>query len=253
MSSQKVWRRVVYIQWKGTASRAEIAIAQNTHKSFPRLIPSVLSVTEGMTFTSLVDGAGAYPGVAAGEQNWGFHSAIEIILSCSTGEEVKTKYLNHPAHVAAAKVIDPLIEDAWAMDWVEDRDTLVVPSHSQAVMKHLCLFQFEEEATPAQVRSLFAAWKRLQGTVLKETPCVAVSCGEAIRWEFGEKRGFHAGLVVDLALSSSDGVQEIADYATSADYQKINDELLAPIRKSYVVMDYAEHRMGTGTGSTSKL
>ena len=60
---------------------------------------------------------------------WGggyWHSAIEIIFSCSTAEEMKTKYFDHPAHVAAAKVIDPLVEDAWAMDWLEDRDTLVV-------------------------------------------------------------------------------------------------------------------------------
>jgi hypothetical protein len=76
--------------------------------------------------------------------------------------------------------------------------------------------------------------------------CVAVSCGEAIQWEYGDKRGFHAGLVVDLALSSSDGVKEIADYATSEDYQKNNDDLLGPIRRSCVVM-------GCATGTASKL
>jgi len=253
MSSPKVWRRVVYIKWKDTASRAEVAMAQNIHKSFPRLIPSVLSVTEGMTFTSLLDGAGAYPGVAAGQQNQGFDSAIEIILSCSTSEELKMNYFKHPAHIAAAAVVDPLIKDAWAMDWLEDRDTLVVPSSTTSVMKHLVFFQFEDGTTDAQRSALFAAWKGLQGTTLKGTHCVAVSCGNAIRWEFGEKRGFHAGLIVDLLLSSSDGVKEISNYATSDDYQKINNELLAPIRKSYVVMDYAEHRLGTGTGTSSKL
>ena len=83
--------------------------------------------------------------------------------------------------------------------------------------------------------------------------CVAVSCGEAIRWAHGEKRGFDAGLVVDLALTSSDGMSEIRDYAFSDEYQKINDGFLAPIRKDYVVMDFAEHRPGTGTGATAKL
>lgn len=246
----ELWRRVVYIRWKATASRGAIARAQNMHKAFPRLIPSVLSVTEGMTFTSLKDGGGCYPGVAEGQQNQGFESAIELIFSCSTPEELEAKYFNHPAHVAAAEFIDPLIDDAWAMDWLEDRDATVVPSPSQAVMKHLVFFQWEEGTTEAQQRELFAAWKTLPGTL---PHCLAVSCGAAQRWRRGESRGFHAGLVVDLALTSSDGVEEIAAYATSPEYQKINDAQLAPIRKKYVVMDYAEHRSGAGTGATSKL
>mmetsp|Transcript_126511 Transcript_126511/g.369653 ORF Transcript_126511/g.369653 Transcript_126511/m.369653 type:complete len:251 (-) Transcript_126511:53-805(-) len=250
MSSPKVWRRVVYIKWKDTAPPGAVAMAFNMHKSFPRLIPSVLSVSEGMTFTSLVNGGGAYPGVKAGEQNKGFHSAIEIILSCSTTAEMAKKYFDHPAHKAAAEVIDPLIEDAWAMDWLEDRDTLVVPSATVAVMKHLVFFQFEEGTTQAQRSALFAAWRALPGQL---PHVLAVSCDEPIRWDRGEKRGFHAGLVVDLALSSCDGVQEISDYANSEAYQKINGALLAPIRKSYVVMDFAEHRAGMGAGATSKL
>lgn len=250
-SSPKVWRRVVYIKWKDAAPHGAIARAQNIHKSFPRLIPSVLSVTEGWTFTSLVDGAGAYPGVAAGEQNKGFDTAIEIIMSCSTSEEVMAKFWNHPAHVAAGEIIGPLIEDKWAMDWVEDRDMLVVPSAAVSVMKHLVFFKWTEDATRAQRDALYAAWKGLT----KRLPHVlAVSCGDAERWEFGEKRGFDAGLIVDLALTTSDGVSEIAAYATSEEYQKINAELLAPIRKSYVVMDYAEHPSGgMGTGTTAKL
>mmetsp|Transcript_86527 Transcript_86527/g.217906 ORF Transcript_86527/g.217906 Transcript_86527/m.217906 type:complete len:251 (+) Transcript_86527:46-798(+) len=250
MPPPKVWRRLVYIRWKDSSSPGSVAMAFNIHKSFPRLIPCVLSVAEGMTFTSLVDGGGAYPGVAAEEQNKGFHSAIELILSCSTTEEMKANYFDHPAHVAAAKVIDPLIEDAWAMDWLEDRDTLVVPSATMSVMKHLVFFQFEEGTTKAQCNKLFDAWRGLP-TQLPHV--LAVSCDEPIRWERGENRGFHAGLIVDLALSSSDGVQEIVDYATSEAYQTINKELLAPIRKSYVVMDIAEHRLGMGSGATSKL
>jgi len=249
-SSPKVWRRVVYIKWKDTAHPGSMAMAFNIHKSFPRLIPCVLSVTEGMTFTSLADGGGAYPGVKDGEQNKGFHSAIEIIFSCSTPEEMQTRYFDHPAHVAAAKVIDPLIEDAWAMDWLEDRDTLVVPSAAVAVMKHLVFFEFEKGTTQAQRTELFAAWKDLPN---KLPHVLAVSCDEPIRWDKGEKRGYHAGLVVDLALSSSDGVQEIKDYANSEAYQSINTALLAPIRKAYVVMDFAEHRLGMGAGAKCKL
>jgi len=250
MSSPQVWRRVVYIKWKDSAGPDALAQAFNIHKSFPRLIPSVLSVCEGMTFTSLVDGGGAYPGVKKGEQNKGFHSAIEIILSCSTPAEIKTKYFDHPAHLAAQKIIDPLVEDAWAMDWLEDRDTLVVPSAAVAVMKHLVFFEFEEGTTQAQCSALFAAWKALP----QQLPHVlAVSCDEPIRWDKGEKRGYHAGLVVDLAMSSSDGVKEIADYAFSDAYQEINKALLAPIRKSYVVMDFAEHRLGMGAGAKAKL
>lgn len=250
MASPQVWRRVVYIKWKDTASPGAMAMAMNIHKSFPRLIPSVLSVCEGMTFTSLVDGGGAYPGVAAGEQNKGFHSAIEIIFSCSTAAELQSNYFDHPAHVAAATLIDPLIEDAWAMDWLEDRDTLVVPSAAVAVMKHLVFFQFEEGTTQAQRTALFAAWRALPE---KLPHVLAVSCDEPIRWDKGEKRGYHAGLVVDLALTSSSGVQEISDYANSDAYQQINTALLAPIRKAYVVMDFAEHRLGMGAGSKSKL
>lgn len=261
----KVWRRVVYIKWKDTADPGAIAMAFNIHKSFPRLIPSVLSVCEGRTFTNLADGGGAYPGIGEGQQNhtrgatqWtaaaaqssGFHSAIELILCCSTPEEMKAKYFDHPEHKAAAKVIDPLIDDAWAMDWLEDRETLIVPSAAVSVMKHLVFFQFEEGTTEVQRSALFGAWKGLT----KQLPHVlAVSCGEPIRWDRGEKRGWHAGLVVDLLLSSSDGVKEIADYATSDAYQKINAELLAPIRKNYVVIDFAEHRFGMGSGTTSKL
>ena len=58
-----VWRRMVFIRWKENAPKGAVARAQNIHQSFARLIPSVLSVTEGFTFTSLADGSGAYPGV----------------------------------------------------------------------------------------------------------------------------------------------------------------------------------------------
>ena len=180
----------------------------------------------------------------------GFHSAIEIILACNTPEDVQEKYFQHPHHVAAGKIIDPLIEDAWAMDWRENRSALVVPSVAQSVMKHICFFKWEAGTTKAQQRALFQEWKGLMQSLAH---CVAVSCGEAIRWAHGEKRGFDAGLVVDLALSSSDGMSEISDYAFSDAYQKINDGFLAPIRKDYVVMDFAEHRPGTGVGATSKL
>jgi len=203
-----------------------------------------------MTFTDLADGGGAYPGVKEGEQNKGFHSAIELIFSCSTIEDLKASYFNHPAHIAAAKVIDPIIEDAWAMDWLEDRDTLVVPSSSTAVMKHLVFFEFNEGTSKAHRDALFAAWRNLPSQL---PHVLAVSCDEPIRWERGDKRGYHAGLVVDLALTSSDGVKEIADYANSDAYQKINADLLAPIRKKYVVMDFAEHGFGMGAGRTSKL
>ena len=63
-------------------------------------------------------------------------------------------------------------------------------------------------------------------------------------------------MVVDLALTSCDGMAEISDYAFSDEYQKINDGFLAPIRKDYVVMDFAEHRLDRikmETGATSKL
>jgi len=275
MSSPKVWRRVVYIKWKDTADPGAIAMAFNIHKSFPRLIPSVLSVCEGRTFTNLKDGGGAYPGIGEGQQNhtlgataWtaaaaqtsGFHSAIEILLSCTTPAEMKAKFWDHPVHVAAGKIIGPLVEEAWAMDWLEDRDTLVVPSASVSVMKHLVFFQFEEKTTEAQRVALFAAWR---GLTAQLPHVLAVSCDVPLRWAFGDTRGWHAGLAVDLALSSTDGVKEIADYATSAAYQKINTDLLAPIRKNYVVIDFAEHhcgdktsyeaRMHGGTGTTSKL
>jgi hypothetical protein len=241
---------VVYLKWKDTAPHGAVPMAFNIHKSFPRLIPSVLKVSEGMTFTSLNDGGGAYPGVKAGEQNKGFDSSIELLLSCSSAEEVKTKYFDHPAHLAAQKVIDPLVEDAWAMDWMEDRDTLVVPSANVTVMKHLVFFEFEEGTTEAQISELFAAWR----TLPEKLPHVlAVSCGKPIRWDKGDKRNFHAGLVVDLEMTSADGVQEISDYANSDAYQKINAELLAPIRKSYVVMAFAEHGDNMGTGRTSKV
>ena len=69
MTSNEVWRRVVYIKWKASASHGEIARAMNVHKSFPRKIPCVLSVAEGMTCTSMADGGGCYPGVGLDQQN----------------------------------------------------------------------------------------------------------------------------------------------------------------------------------------
>ena len=234
-----VWRRMVFIRWKEKAPKGAVARAQNIHQSFARLIPSVLSVTEGFTFTSLADGSGAYPGVQVEEQNRGYHSAIEIIFkNCNTPEELEEEYFKHPVHVAAAKIIDPLIESTWAMDWLEDTDKVVVPSSSTPVMKHICFFKWEHGTTPEQENALFAAWKTLPQNM---EHCLAVSCGSAIRWKYGEQLGFDAALVVDLELSSSDGVSEIATYATSDTYQKSNDEFLAPIRNKYVVMDYAVH------------
>lgn len=136
------------------------------------------------------------------------------------------------------------------MDWLEDRDTLVVPSSNVTVMKHLVFFEFEEETTETQVSELYAAWMALPE---KLPHVLAVACGTPIRWDMGDKRGWHAGLVVDLEMTSADGVQEISDYANSDAYQKINTELLAPIRKTYVVMDFAEHGDNMGTGRTSKV
>lgn len=230
---------MVFIRWNENAPKGAVARAQNIHQSFARLIPSVLSVTEGFTFTSLADGAGAYPGVQVEEQNRGYHSAIEIIFkNCNTPEELEEEYFKHPVHVAAAKIIDPLIEFSWAMDWFEDTEKVVVPSSSTPVMKHICFFKWEQGTTPDQENALFSAWKTLPQNM---EHCLAVSCGSAIRWKYGEQLGFDAALVVDLELSSSDGVSEIATYATSDTYQKINDEFLAPIRNKYVVMDYAVH------------
>ena len=207
-----------------------------------------MSVTEGFTFTDAIDGAGAYPGVAAEEQNQGFHSAIEIILALENTEELRSNFFQHPVHVAAAKVIDPLIEDAWAMDWLEDRVSLVVPSATASVMKHIVFFQFELGTTHEQTSALFTAWRGLPKSL---SHVLAVSCDNSIGTD---NRGYHACLVVDLQLSSCDGVQEISDYANSDAYQKINKELLAPIRKSYVVMDFAEHRgPGMGKGTLCKL
>lgn len=48
-----------------------------------------------------------------------------------------------------------------AMDWLEERDALVVPSPSMAVMKHLCFFKWEKGTTKEQQEALFAAWKGL--------------------------------------------------------------------------------------------
>ena len=246
-----VWRRVVCIAWKPDAPHGAVARAQNLHAAFQRQIPACLSVAEGWTFTSLADGGGAYPGVAAGRQNRGFDTAIEIILSCTTAREVQEQYFDHPAHVAAAAVIDPLVADAWAMDWVEDRNAVRVPSPSQSVMKHICFFQWEDGTTQAQQAALFNAWKTL--TLPGVMPhCLAVSCGEAIRWKHGDNRGFRAGLVVDLALESGDGVPEIAEYATSEAYGNINATYLAPIRKDYIVMDFAVHAHRS-MGAVAKL
>ena len=69
MATNEVWRRVVFIRWKEKATRGEVARAMNVHKSFPRAIPCVISVAEGMTCTSMVDGGGCYPGVGLDQQN----------------------------------------------------------------------------------------------------------------------------------------------------------------------------------------
>jgi hypothetical protein len=241
----------------------------NLHRGLVRAVPVVLSINEGFTFTSICDGAGAYPGVADGRQNKiprpggssdnmdahggaedGFDSCIEIILSCATSDDVLRSYFQHPAHVAVASAVDPLILESWAMDWTEDRDALRVPAGSLSVMKHVCFFKWHPGTTAKQQVALFNAWKSLTESM---THCVSVSCGEAIRWSNGEKRGFHAGLVVDLALVSGDGVDEIQRYAFSKEYQSINDKFLAPIRKDYAVMDYAVHGHAMGTGTTSKM
>lgn len=264
------WRRVVFIRWKPSASHAEVARAMNLHRGLVRAVPAVLSVTEGFTFTSVRDGAGAYPGVADGRQNKiprsgglsdnadahgvsgdGFDSCIEIILSCATPDDVLRSYFQHPAHIATATAVDPLILETWAMDWIEDRDALRVPASSQSVMKHVCFFKWHPGTTAEQQVALFDAWKSLTESM---SHCISVSCGEAVRWSHGENRGFHAGLVVDLALASGDGVDEIGRYAFSKEYQSINEKFLAPIRKDYGVMDYAVHGgHGMGSGTTSKL
>ena len=118
-------------------------------------------------------------------------------------------------------------------------------------MKHICFFQWEDGTTQAQQAALFNAWKTL--TLPGVMPhCLAVSCGEAIRWKHGDNRGFRAGLVVDLALESGDGVPEIAEYATSEAYGNINATYLAPIRKDYIVMDFAIHA-NRSMGAVAKL
>ena len=66
-------------------------------------------------------------------------------------------------------------------------------------MKHLCFFKWQDGTTPAQQKALFAAWKGLPGVIAH---CVAVSCGEAVRWKHGENRGFHAGLILESFLQN---------------------------------------------------
>ena len=46
--------------------------------------------------------------------------------------------------------VDPLVDDAWAMGWLEDRDSLQVPVGSLAVMKHVCFFKWRPGTTAAQ-------------------------------------------------------------------------------------------------------
>lgn len=239
MPSPKVWRRVVFLKWKKNADPGALARAFNLHKSFPRSIPAVLSVSEGVTFTSGVDGGGAYPGES--DVNMGFDSAIELIVSCSTQEELRTRYFEHPAHIAAAKIIDPLVEDAWAMDWVEDRDTLVVPSATASFVKHIAFFQFQEQTTQAQRSALLGAWRELPSKI---PGVLAVSCNEPVQWERGEKRGFHAGIVADLALTSGDGVPELNHYHTHEAFQTALPPLRSTTRHEFSRVQETPRRQG---------
>eukprot|EP00746_Dinoflagellata_sp_MGD_P146313 gnl/MRDRNA2_/MRDRNA2_78808_c0_seq1.p1 gnl/MRDRNA2_/MRDRNA2_78808_c0~~gnl/MRDRNA2_/MRDRNA2_78808_c0_seq1.p1 ORF type:complete len:285 (+),score=53.84 gnl/MRDRNA2_/MRDRNA2_78808_c0_seq1:84-857(+) len=257
MPGPKVWRRVVLLKWKPDADRGAIARAFNLHRSFIN-IPAVLSVSEGFTFTSGKDGGGAY----AGEDNVnrGFDSAIELIISCSTPEELKEKFWDHPVHMAAGAAIGTLIADKWAMDWVEDRDDLVVPSATTSHVKHIVFFRFESGTTQIQKDAILKGWRSMPAQM---PGLINLSCGEPVHWERGEKYGYSAGVVANIAMqkdSSGDGIAELNWYHTHEAFTKVRTEFLAPIMsknhgigipENFVVMDFIEHRPGLGL--TAKL
>jgi len=235
----RIWRRMVFLKWKAEACPSAIERAFNMHRSFVRDIPSVLSVSEARTFTGGQDGGGAYPGEH--DVNRGFHSAIELIMDCESPEQVQERYMSHAFHTAAADKIDPLIEAAWPMDWLEERSTLLVPPATSSFVKHIVYFKWTDDATPAQRGDLLAAWKQ---TIPTMPGVLAMSCGEAVRWERGEQRGYDCCISVDLDLKSPDGIQELHDYHSNEDFLKVAKAHLRPIRKDFAVLDCAFHSGG---------
>ena len=93
-------------------------------------------------------------------------------------------------------------------------------------MKHVVFFDFEEH-TAEQKEALFVAWRALPGKI---PGLFALSCG----------------VVADLALTSTDGVAEVNAYHAHPAFQEAAKAFLKPIRKYFVVMDYAEHAPGLG-------
>lgn len=234
----QIWRRVVMLKWKPDACPYAVERAFTMHRQFTRHIPAVLHVSESRTFTGGKDGGGAYPGEH--DVNRGFNSTIELTMACNSPAEVQQNYLSHPFHLAAAEHIDPLIEDAWPMDYLDD-SPLVVPKATESHVKHVVFFKWTDDATRAQRDDLLSAWK---ATIPNLPGVLAMHCGEAVRWERGEKRGYDCGIVTDLALISPDGIQELHDYHSNADFLKIAKGLLKPIRAGFAVTDGAVYAGG---------
>jgi len=223
------------LKWKPNICASQVEVAFNLHKSFQQHIPSVISVSEGRTFTGGQDGCGAYPGEHG--VNKGFHSAIEIIADVTSMDSLKKDVWNHPHHVAAAERIDPLIEDAWAIDWLEDRNALVLPSAgSESFVKHVVFFKWKEDATRQQRDNVLTAWKGLPAQM---PDVMAVSCGDALVAD--KARGFHTGLVSDIKLKG-DGIDELNRYHVDEAVKHVSKTYLKPIVAGFVVMDFSEHR-----------
>jgi hypothetical protein len=188
MSSQ-VWRRVVLLKYKADACRGAIARAVNIHNSFTRTIPAVLRSSEGPTFTLGRDGGGAYPGEH--DVNRGFDSAVEMIVDVDNADDMASRFWDHPAHLAAGKEIEPLIESAARMDWLEDRGTALAgtPAPAQPYVKHVVFFELEAGTTEAQTSALFDGWRGLATQI----PSVRRPRPVAIRRHGGVRRGHRRG------------------------------------------------------------
>ena len=234
-----VWRRVVLLKYKADACRGAIARAQSIHHSFARTMPAVLHASEGFTFTSGRDGGGAYPGEH--DVNRGFDSAVEMVVDVDNAADMASKFWDHPAHAAAGDAIGPLIEAAARMDWLEPKDAALaaVPAPTQPFVKHVVFFELDGGATAGQKEALFDGWRGLVGQV---PGLLGVSCGAPLAWPHGaDPQKYGAGICADIALESVDGVAELNAYHTHPAFQAVSKELLAPIRKGFVVMDAAYH------------
>ena len=206
----------------------------------------MMRATNGTTFTAGDDGGGAYPGEAC--VNGGFEYAVEYIVDADSPEKMMDSFWTHPKHVQADARIRGLglVEDGFRMDWLEERETLVVPGPHTSYVKHIEFVQFDEKrSADEQTMDLFAAWRNLPSQV---PGILSASCGAPIRWEFGDTRGYHAALCADIALESPDGIPELQDLHSHPAIKAIEKELLAPMRTSSVVMDLAEHSGGSGSG-----